>query len=133
MFASKTPSDLIRTPEDDALIANGDFREEGVYGQIPSKLYNAPNPILVEFRRYIRERPDAWGDVPRALIADGIDALLVHAGELVWFQGEDAGMDELVLFLIGAYDETEWLTHNAHADHARRVLTRLSNLEGAEA
>lgn len=89
--------------------------------------HNPTNPILAAFRRYISERPDAWLDVPAALIMDGVDALRIHAGDLIWSQGEDEGLDELVRFLIDAYDSTEWGAHREQCDHALLVLQRLAN------
>lgn len=55
MFASKTPRDIIRTPEGDALIASGDYREEEVYGIIPDRFHNEPSWLLTAFRDEPRE------------------------------------------------------------------------------
>lgn len=102
MFASKTPDDIIRTPEDEALIAAVDFCSEEVYGLIPSKFYNMANPILRAFRDYV-----AWAWV---------------------YLPNDTTYAEDVRAFDGLRDDSFIGTTPEQIDHARRVLTRLANL-----
>ncbi|WP_217181582.1 hypothetical protein [Streptomyces sp. AC495_CC817] len=108
-FASRTPYDTIRDPEGDALIANGDFCEEEVYGLIPEKFHNEVNPILAAFRARIAmtgEHP-YWGDNWDATM-DYLDFAMDY-------------LDFAIDFPHKVQDDPD------HVDHARRVLSRLAN------
>ena len=103
IFASKTPDQIIRTPEDDALIAAGDFCAEEVYGVIPSKLHNEPNRILTAFREI---------DAGRGEYADWLRDF--DERQPFWLRGSDGQPCR-----YPQYTEAE-------IDHAKRVLRRLA-------
>ena len=127
MFASRAPRDIIRTPEDDALVAAGAFREEGLCGLIPSQFHNPANPILVQWRRELADSQvslhesaldalevDDWGGYSTVDDAKIID----HARRVTQRVAAFTKLDELLQIDIpeDAVDEQAAAWHRT-ADH----------------
>lgn len=88
------------------------------------------NPIILRFNEYVADRPDAWADVPSALISGMRHALNAHMGEDVLFPGEDEGTDELYGALCELYDTHGAHLYNLSVDGAYAHLDALENTGG---
>jgi hypothetical protein len=89
------------------------------------KIPASTNLIINRFRDYTDDRPDSWEDYPIALIDDMRHALAAHAGEDVYVQGEDIGVDELYGALTELFDEVGVQAYNAYAAGARDYFDNL--------